>query len=476
MSNNPNYDEIMKRRRELTSGPLYQLPDAAVKAAIDSIRRRTPKSAQLYSRAQECMPGGAEHMLVNKNPYPITVASASGTSIRDVDGNRYLDYFMMAGPIILGHNYKPLIKQIKKVLDREGVGTGWTSEYEIKAIELIKKHFKNVELFRYFQSGTEANMAAARAARVYTGKKKIIKMGGTYQGWGDQFAYEMHIPFSGGFESAGIPEEFFQQLVCVPPNDVDALGKAFEEAEKDGGIAAVFVEPLGGESGATPMDPKYPGTLREMCDRYQSLLVFDEVVTAFRIGMGGAQELYGVDADMTIFGKILTHGFPSSGGVGGKKDIIECFVAGLQPGKGHAFVGGTMGANPLSTAATYYGLSLIEEKGAIEKAAAMGDALRSGLNELFERMGFPFFAYNYKSIVHFETAAPIAVDIREPDGIPNALNRKQAVDNLGVALLAENIITKYGNRAFTCMAHTDKDIQVTLAAFEKILGMMEKAA
>jgi glutamate-1-semialdehyde 2,1-aminomutase len=341
----------------------------------------------------------------------------------------------------------------------------------LKATELIKKHMKSIDLFCFFQSGTEANMAAARLCRVYTGKPKIIKMGGSYHGWYDPFLYSMHIPHSGLMDAQGVPPESFNDLICIdPPHDLGLTEKAL----KSGDVAAVFIEPLGGESGATPMPPDFPGELRKLCDRYGALLVFDEVVTGFRLGLGGAQEYYGVDADVTILGKLITHGFPSSGGVGGKREIMECFVSGLQPGKGRAFVAGTMRANAITAAASYWTLKYIEENDAIEKAGEAGEKLTAGLTDLFEGMGFPFFAYNFKSIVHFETAAPVACDIREAGMIESALKRKDAVDNLATALLAEGVITKYGNRAFTCMAHSEKDIELTRAAFEKVLRLIPK--
>jgi glutamate-1-semialdehyde 2,1-aminomutase len=462
----------MKRRGELTRGPVYTLPTERLAEFRAKIVKKCPASKKFHEKAKQCLPGGAQHMLVNKDPFPITVKKARGCTVTDIDDNTYTNYFMMAGPIILGHNYPPLIKEVTKVIKEEGIGTGWTSKWEIRVAELVKKYIPSVELIRYFQSGTEANMAAARVARVFTKKKKIVKIGGSYHGWADQFVYSAHIPHSGTFESAGIPDECFAQLVCTNPNDVDGLEAAFKAAESDGGIAAVFIEPLGGESGGTPMHPDFPKALRGLCDRYEALLVFDEVVTAFRLDIGGAQKYYGVKPDLTIFGKILTHGFPSSGAVGGRRDVMECFVSGLQPGKGHAFVGGTMGANPISTSAGYWALKYIKETRAVDKAGRAADRLVAGLNGIFERRGFPFFAYNFKSIIHFETAAPVAVDIREKDGIMSALARKQSVDQLAMALLAEGVITKYGNRAFTSLAHTDKDIDATLEVFDKVLKLL----
>ncbi|MBU2513525.1 aminotransferase class III-fold pyridoxal phosphate-dependent enzyme [bacterium] len=467
------YEEIIQKRRELVKEPIYALSEEGLTKAVEKLRTKTPNSGRLFAEAKNSIPGGYQHMLVNKNPWPLTIRKALGTSMWDADNNEFIDYLMMAGPIILGHNYPSLIKEVIKVIEEEGIGSGWSSEWETKGAEIIIKHIKSVEQVRYFQSGTEADMAAVRLARVFTGKRKIIRVGGAYHGWNDEFIYDMQIPYSGTFQTHGIPEEHFANVISVGPNDFDGLEQAFMKVEKDGGVAAVIVEPMGCETGAIPMHPDFNSKARELCDQYQSLLIFDEVVTAFRVALGGAQEFWNIDADITVMGKLITHGFPSSGAIGARREIMDC-LAGISPGKPKPFVAGTMAGNSISTAATYWAIKLIEQENAIEKATNAAVKLRDGLNCLFRTLKLPFFSYNVASLVHFETSIPLAVDIRNPDLIMEALERKQAVDNFGVALLAEGIITKYGNRAFTCMAHTDKEIKKTLSAFETVLHMVKR--
>jgi glutamate-1-semialdehyde 2,1-aminomutase len=283
----------------------------------------------------------------------------------------------------------------------------------------------------------------------------------------------MQVPYSGTFQTQGIPEEHFSNIISVGPNDVDALEQAFESGATRGGVAALIVEGAGCEAGAIPYRPDFYRICRELCDRHGALLILDEVVTGFRLALGGAQEFYGVDADLTVLGKIITHGFPSAGALGGKKEIMEC-LAGLNPSKPKPFVAGTMAGNAISTAATYWALRYIEEQDAISRATAAAEKLTEGLNDLFEGMALPFFSYNIASIVHYETAGPLTVDIRSEGGIPDALRRKKAVDDLATALLVEGIVSKYGARAFTCMAHTDEDLQTTLRAFEKCIGIMQE--
>lgn len=467
------FNDIIQRAEALVKQPVYSVPEGLLNAAVEKIRLQTPKSAELYKRARSCIPGGTQHMMTCKNPHSITIRHSQGVEMWDVDDNRYLDYMMTLGPVILGHNYPPLTEKIIDVIRNEGPSTGLASEWEIKGIEQIKKHFRSVDRVRYFQSGTEADMAAARLARAYTGRTKIIRIGGAYHGWADEFVYDMQIPFSGAFQTTGIPEEYYAHVIGVAPNDLDALEDAFREAEKNGGAAALILEPTGPETGAIPVQPGFNKAARELCDRFGALLIFDEVVTGFRVALGGAQELFDVDADLTVFGKLITHGFPSSGALGGKADIMDS-LAGLTPGKPQPFVAGTVAANPITTAATYWAIRFIEEEKAIEKANKAAERLCQGLNRLFEQHYLPFFSHTCASLVHFETTAPLFVDIRNPDNIMDALARKQAVDNLSIVLLSEGIQTKYGARAFMCMAHKDEHIEETLTIFEKVMKQMKQ--
>lgn len=204
-----------------------------------------------------------------------------------------------------------------------------------------------------------------------------------------------------------------------------------------------MVEPLGAESGSIPIIPGFNKRIRQLCDEYDVLLIFDEVVTGFRVDLGGAQKYFGVKPDLTIFGKILTHGYPSTGAVGGRADVMDVITGDVEAGGKHAFVGGTIRGNPLSVAATYWTIKFIDEENAIEKAAAADDLVKK-LNNLFQEYETPYFAYNYKSCIHYETFCPVAVDIRDANNIPKAVQRKKAVDDIATFLFSEGLITKYG--------------------------------
>lgn len=460
-----DFTEIQENKRVILSQNSYAIPEQIVEGAIESLRSRTPKSAALAKEAEKFIPGGNQHMIGLKKPYPLTFPKASGSRIWDADDNEYIDYIMMAGPIILGHNYQPLLDGVIDAIRTEGIGIGLMSEWETKASQMICKHMKNVEKVRFLQSGSEADIAAVRIARAVTGREKIIRMGGAYHGWSNEFLYDMQIPFAGALECHGVPKEYYMHIVSVPPNDKEALENAFKEHE--GNIAGYILEPAGPETGAILMDPEYLKYARELCTANNALLIFDEVVTCFRFAMGGASEFYGIDPDLTVLGKVLTHGFPSCGAIGGKSEYMDCIGSGDASAMNKPVLRGTMAANVISSAATYYTINYLEETDAIGKANSYAGKMCDGINAIFQAKKLPFFCYNTASFVHFETACPICVDLREPDGLMSALFRKNVVDSFALVLQDEGLITKYGNRAIVSMAHSDEDLKKTLAIFDK---------
>jgi len=467
------YEEIKKQLKIITENPAKGIPEDEMAKIRKKIAEKAPKSNEIYEEIKGLIPGGTQHQLVIKDPFAITIKKNLGTKMWDVDDNEYIDYLMSAGACILGHSYPPLKNELQKLLDDLDPNTYWNTEWELKALKLLTENVPSVEKVTYFQSGTEADMAALRIARVFTGNNKIIKFSGSYHGWSDQLMCDIHIPYSGTMEADGIPRGCYKDVISVPPADIDALEEALEKyTQKRSGVAAVLVEPLGAESGSIPIPPDFNKQIRELCDKYGVLLIFDEVVTGFRMGLGGAQEYFGVKPDLTVFGKILTHGYPSTGAVGGRSEIMDVCTGDVETGGKHAFIGGTIRGNPLSIAATYWTIKLIEESNAVEKAAKAGDNLVKKLNSLFEEYNRPYFAYNYKSCVHYETYSPVAMDIREAKNIPKAVFRKKCVDDIATVLLSEGIITKYGNRAFTCMQHTPEENDKFVEAFEKVLNII----
>jgi glutamate-1-semialdehyde 2,1-aminomutase len=382
---------------------------------------------------------------------------------------------MSSGACILGHNFPPLREEIIKVYQDLDPNIYYNNEWEIKSVEMIKKYVPSIELMQYFQSGTEADMAALRIARAFTRKEKIIKFAGSYHGWCGQLCVDMHVPFSGAMEAHGIPSGVYKNTIVVPLNDVKTLEESLKKwTEKRSGVAAVLVDPLGSDAGGIATKKDWLKSIRELCDKYDVLLIFDEVITGFRLGMGGAQEHFNIKPDLSVYGKLLTHGFPSSGAVGGRKDVMSNITIDVEPGGDNAFVGGTLRGNPLTAAATYWTLKLMEKHNAHEKAKKAADDLVNKLNLLFDNDGRPFFAHNIESIVHFETFSPLAMDLSDLNNVDIMMKRNDAVNRIATALLAQSIITKYGNRGFTCMQHTVEDNDRFIEAFENVLQMIPK--
>ena len=307
------------------------------------------KSKKLYIKAQELIPGGVNspvRAFKSVNSLPLFIAKASGSKIWDVDGNKFIDYVMSWGPLILGHSNPEVISAVKNVL-KNGTSYGAPTEIEVKMAELINKMMPSVELVRMVNSGTEATMSAIRLARAYTGRKKIIKFEGCYHGHADSFlvkagsgATTLGIP-----SSPGVPDEIASLTLNAKYNDIESVQKLIDENK--GEIACIIVEPVAGNMGVVLPRNDFLKKLREICDREKIVLIFDEVITGFRLAPGGAQEYFGVEADLTTLGKIIGGGFPV-GAYGGKKEIME-----LVAPSGPVYQAGTLSGNPIAMTAGY---------------------------------------------------------------------------------------------------------------------------
>jgi glutamate-1-semialdehyde 2,1-aminomutase len=395
---------------------------------------------------------------------------AEGAWLYDIDGNRYIDFLQAGGPTVLGSNNPVVRQKVIELISECGPSTGLFHEYEYRLAELVNRFIPSVEMFRMLGSGTEAVMASLRLARLVTGKKNIIKCGGAYHGWSDQMVYGMRIPGTGRFDAHGIPSGSTRHVQEVWPNDLNALEKTLKLNRLRGGTAAVILEPAGPESGTRPVDQDYNTGVRALCDKYGALLIFDEVVTAFRISMNGAQGYYGVKPDLTIFGKVIAGGYPGAGGIGGRRDYMEHLAAGLQSGK-KVMVGGTMAATPLSSAAGYFTLLEMEKSDACGKAARAGDRLTEGLRTIISSCNLPYVAYNQRSICHLETTGTLFIRLNYLKifkVLEEIKKRKHVMEEMGAAYTAEGIITLAGSRMYTSMADTDDVIDDALGRFENV--------
>jgi len=471
--------EIYSKINALLSQPIRSVRKDKMNEYLDYFESKCHQSKIMTTEAKKYIPGGVQHNLAFNYPFPLVFTKAEGAYLHDLDGNNYIDFLQAGGPTILGSNY-PLVKEkVKALIDDCGPVTGLFHEYEMKIAKFICKRFAGVDKFRMLGSGTEGVMAAVRVARLATGKKKVIKLGGAYHGWSDQMVYGIRIPRTGRFEAHGIPKTYSKHTQEAYPNKIESLDKLFKINKLRGGTAAVIVEPVGPESGTRPIDFDYNKKIRELCDKHGALLIFDEVVTAFRIGVTGAQGYYNIVPDLTVFGKVIAGGYPSAGGIGGKDEFMAYLTAGLGGTKKKAMVGGTLAANPLSSAAGYYTLMEIEKQNACEKAGKAGDRLTIGLQKLIEKYNLPFVAYNQGSICHLETAGTMFIDVNiaKPWTIPNALKeikaRKQMMEEMGAAYMAEGLVTLAGSRMYTSMADTDEIIDEALVKFERVFRNIE---
>ncbi|MCT4586685.1 MAG: aminotransferase class III-fold pyridoxal phosphate-dependent enzyme [Carboxylicivirga sp.] len=474
-----NVKEIYQKLKTLINQPIRPVKRAKMEEYLKFFEDECQTSKKMIEEAQSYIPGGVQHNLAFNYPFPLVFTKAEGAYLYDADGHRYIDFLQAGGPTVLGSNYPAVKEKALEIIKECGPSTGLFHEYELKIAEFICNHFKAVDKFRMLGSGTEAVMAAIRVARLATGNKKVIKVGGAYHGWSDQMVYGMRIPGTGRFEAHGIPRSCSKHTQEVKPNNIAALEHKLKMNRLRGGTAAVIVEPIGPESGTRPVEYDYNAKVQALCKKYGALFIFDEVVTAFRVDVSGAQGYYNVEPDLTVFGKVVAGGYPSAGGLGGKDEYMAYLAAGLQGAKKRAMVGGTMAANPLSSAAGYYTLLEIEKNNACEKAGKAGDRLTKGLQELITKYNLPFVAYNQGSVCHLETSATmfVEVNLKKPWTLPKALKeikaRKHMMEEMGAAYMAEGLVTLAGSRMYTSMADTDEVIDDALLRFEKVFQHME---
>ncbi len=480
ISQYPDVARVISDLDALISQPIRRLRRDALQGYLDEhFEKRCQSSKAMTAEAAEYIPGGVQHNLAFNLPFPLVITKATGAHLVDLDGNEYLDFLQAGGPTVLGSNPPEVLERVIALLRDCGPSTGLFHEYELKLARFIAEHMPAVPMFRMLGSGTEGCMAAIRVARLATGNRNVVKMGGAYHGWSDQLAYGLRIPGTRHHEAHGVPKHVFKRTQEAFPGDLDALERTLRRNRARGGTAAVMLEPVGPESGTRPVPFDFNAGVRELCDRYGALLVFDEVVTGFRMGMGGAQGYFGVQPDLTVFGKVVAGGYPSAGGLGGKREYMKFLSAGIEAGSKKALVGGTMAANPLSSAAGYFTLVEMERTGAPQRAGAMGDRLTAGLRAAIERRGLPFVAYNQGSIVHLQTVGTMhfTVDFNRPWEIPGKLKeikaRKTVMEEMGAAYTAEGVVTLAGSRLYTSAAHTEATIDQAVAAFDRVFAQIE---
>ncbi|MDZ7870238.1 MAG: glutamate-1-semialdehyde 2,1-aminomutase [Rheinheimera sp.] len=343
-------------------------------------------SEQLFERAQHTIPGGVNspvRAFKSVGGTPIFIDRADGAYLYDVDGKRYIDYVGSWGPMLLGHNH-PAIRSAVIAAAEKGLSFGAPCPAEIEMAELVSRLVPSMEMLRMVSSGTEATMSAIRLARGYTGRNTIVKFEGCYHGHADSLlvkagsgALTLGVP-----NSPGVPADFAKYTLTSEFNNLAQLQALFAEHGSD--IACIIVEPVAGNMNCIPPQPGFLQGLRDLCDQYGSVLIFDEVMTGFRVALGGAQAYYGVQPDLTTLGKIIGGGMPV-GAFGGKKAIMQ-HIAPLGP----VYQAGTLSGNPIAMAAGLAALTAISQPGVYDALTAKTTTLLQGLKQAADAAGVPF--------------------------------------------------------------------------------------
>lgn len=434
-------------------------------------QNETARSEALFAEAKKYIPGGVNspcraYLAVNDTPRFIT--RAEGAYIYDVDGNEYIDYIGSWGPMILGNNPPCVLKAVQEVIGN-GLSFGAATEREISMAKLVSELVPSMEMVRMVNSGTEATMSAIRTARGYTGRNKFIKFEGCYHGHSDALLVKAGsglIANGGAPDSAGVTPGCAQDTLTARFNDFASVEKLFEDNKDE--IAAVIIEPVGANMGVVPPEPGFLENLREICDTNNTVLIFDEVITGFRLALGGAQELFGVTPDMTTFGKIIGGGMPV-GAYGGKREIME-MVAPVGP----VYQAGTLSGNPVAMAAGIAQLTWLKEHRELYgRLNQLGERLFGGFREILSKAkqaGNPKAACTVNSIGSIGSVFFTEENVRDYASAKTA--DIAAYGDYFRAMLRSGIYFAPAQfeALFISAAHTEKEIDAALTAFAAYFG------
>ena len=420
------------------------------------------KSIELYKEAKLHMPGGVNspvRAFKNINGNPIFFKKAKGPYLIDADNNKYIDYIGSWGPMILGHSNTKIIKAVSRQLEL-GTSYGAPTSIESDTAKLIKKCFPSIQKIRMVNSGTEATMSAVRLARGYTNKTKIIKFDGCYHGHVDSLLIKAGSGVStfGLPDSPGIPNELAKKTLSCEFNNKDSFLKIFNKVKND--LAAVIVEPIAGNMGFVPGDKSFLKLLRKKTSENNSLLIFDEVMTGFRVSLGGAQELYGIKPDLTTLGKVIGGGLPV-GAFGGKKKVMDC----LAP-NGPVYQAGTLSGNPLAMAAGSTLIKLLIDKNPYKDLESKAKNLLEGMKEIFDRYDIPFSTNQIGGMFGFFFSEELPSNLVDVENTNDKQFKKflnKCIDN-GIYFAPSKF-----EAGFISTKHTKTEISNTIKIVEKIL-------
>ena len=423
------------------------------------------RSQQLFEQAQRFIPGGVNSPVRSFRAVegtPPFIARGNGARVWDVDGNEYIDYLGSWGPLALGHAHPAIVDAVQRVA-ADGTSFGAPVEQEVQLAEMICHALPSVDMVRLVNSGTEACMSALRLARAFTGRSKIVKFAGNYHGHADGLLVQAG---SGALThgvptSAGVPESYAAETLVAAYNDISSVESLFDAWPED--IAAVIVEPVAGNMGVVPPANGFLESLRAITEAYDALLIFDEVITGFRVAYGGAQTLYGITPDITTMGKIIGGGLPV-GAYGGRADIMQ-MVAPLGP----MYQAGTLSGNPLAVAAGVATLTEMQRPGVYDQLEATAVRLTEGIAHSFATAEMPSTINRVASMfTGFFNAGPVSALAQVEQSDAAAYGRyMHALLERGVYIAPSQF-----EAGFVSIAHTDADIDRTIAAVGDALAAM----
>lgn len=418
------------------------------------------KSTEYFEKASILIPGGVNspvRAFKSVESTPLTIQRGEGAYLFDVDGNKYIDFIGGFGPAILGHSHPYVVDKIKEALP-DGFSYGQTNLKEIQLAKIIQRNMPNLEKIRFVSSGTEACMSAIRLARGYTNRNKIVKFTGCYHGHADFLLVDAGsgIATLGIPGSKGVPKEATQDTISIPYNDIPAIKEVFSKFGKE--IACVILEPIVGNSGFIRPDQEFLQSIREECNNYDSLLIFDEVMTGFRVGLSGVQGLYGITPDLTTLAKVIGGGFPI-GAFGGKREIMD-HLAPL----GEVYQAGTLSGNPIAMTAGIATLEYLEQKG-FSTIIAKTKQLAEGLKEEATYRGIPFTVDFEGGLFGFHFCSQIVKSYDQAKESNHDLFRRFFRGMLDKGIL---FAPSPYEASFVSMVLSDNDIKDTLTSARKV--------
>jgi glutamate-1-semialdehyde 2,1-aminomutase len=415
------------------------------------------RSIELFSEAQRAIPGGVNspaRAFSAVGGQPLFIKRGEGAYLYDADGNRYVDYVLSWGPLILGHAPRSVAERLKNAVD-QGTSYGAPTELETELAELIIEAMPAVEMIRFVNSGTEATMSALRLARAYTGRDKIVKFVGCYHGHADFLLVQAGsgVATLGLPDSPGVPAGTAQDTITAPYNDLGAVQEVFDVYPDD--IAAVIVEPVAGNMGVVPPKDGFLTGLRDLTRHSDALLIFDEVMTGFRVAYGGAQELYGIQPDLTTLGKVIGGGLPV-GAYAGTEDVMETVAP-----AGPMYQAGTLSGNPLAMTAGIETLKVLRQPGVFEEIEERAARLGEGIGEAAEEADVPIFQTRVGTMFsNFFTSEPVIdYDSAKASDTDRFGRYFHAMLEGGVYIAPSQF-----EAGFISLAHSDEDIDQTVQA------------